>query len=927
LRIFLIIFLLLAFRVGAAEPAASPRLLVRSWQSQDGLPGNVVRSIVQSDDGYLWVATAEGVARFDGVDFEVIEPEGEQRRNRFSFLRLFATFGNQVWATTHQGGLFRAGKGRLHQIVDNIRGPAPPLVTQVIASGNGLVYFKRGEEYKSVDADGLVDDIMPTPEMLEAFEKASRKDLESGRVTGADGILHLRDRLGRDWTAGLAGEMRVSAPGDGEVHVQLPQGGHAFPVSQMLEDMEGNIWAASPLNGLVSVRQARIEVLDVNEGQSERAVSAVFQDRAGVWWIANRRGGLSQWSPSGTRHLDLAPSRLSRPAAALFEDRESRMWVASRDGSVFRYENGLFQAQYTKTQVPSKVRSITQDPEGTLWFAGAQGLASQTGEGIRTYGKPQGVGDLDLTVVQNFPGGRVIAGGATGTVLLGGQDGFQVVGRPEDLEYQWISGILPVSATETWFSTLGGGLYLWNGSKWFSFDADEGLPDSRLTCVVDDGLGNLWMGSLGGIIRANRKELLDHAARPASRVRWLCLDHTDGMPSRECIGGFQPAGWLGRDGALWFPTGGGIARVRPDRVTPNAVPPPVYLQKTRANGVAHGSGDGPVRTEPGRARLEFSFVGIGLGAPEKITYRARLSGLDETWRELGSQRVAAFEAVPPGKYTFEVMAVNGDGLRSVSPARIGVIIEPHFWETVWFFVGATALVLSTAVGIGWLAARVRMKNRIQALKLRNAREGERSRIARDLHDDLGASITEISILAALAAEDAGEGPLHGPLNQLSVKAKHVVGSLDEIVWAVNPREDTLRSLVDYLTAFAHEFLDIARIPLRLDVIREVPEIPLGTTRRHAVFLAARESLNNIVKHSGATEVTLAISLSEDVLEIRIGDNGRGFEPDYAAGGNGLENLKQRMAEAGGDCRLETRRYQGTTVFLTLPLIAATKPVS
>jgi len=144
---------------------------------------------------------------------------------------------------------------------------------------------------------------------------------------------------------------------------------------------------------------------------------------------------------------------------------------------------------------------------------------------------------------------------------------------------------------------------------------------------------------------------------------------------------------------------------------------------------------------------------------------------------------------------------------------------------------------------------------------------------------------------------------------------------------VNPREDTLRSLVDYLTAFAHEFLDIARIPLRLDVVREVPEIPLGTTRRHAVFLAARESLNNIVKHSGATEVTLAISLADEVLEIRIADNGRGFEPDYAAGGNGLENLKQRMAEAGGDCRLETRRNEGTTVFLTLPLLAATKPLS
>jgi signal transduction histidine kinase len=201
------------------------------------------------------------------------------------------------------------------------------------------------------------------------------------------------------------------------------------------------------------------------------------------------------------------------------------------------------------------------------------------------------------------------------------------------------------------------------------------------------------------------------------------------------------------------------------------------------------------------------------------------------------------------------------------------------------------------------------------------------RIARDLHDDLGASLTEISILAALAAEDAEKTPLQPSLDQLSNKAKHVVSGLDEIVWAVNPREDTLRSLVDYLAAFAREFLDIARIPLRVDITDEIPDFPLATSQRHGVFLAAREALNNIAKHSGATGVTLHTFIADDVLEIRIEDNGCGFEPDYATGGNGLGNLRTRMQEAGGDCRIETRRRRGTTVFLTLPLHGPAKPVS
>ena len=911
----------------AAEVVSQSGMQVRVWQSQDGLPGNVVRSVVQASNGYLWVATAEGVARFDGFEFEVIEPEGDLRRNRLAFSRLFAGPSGNVWATTYQGGLYRSSGGRLQRILENARGPQPPLVTQLIEEADDTAFFKRGDDFGKVSRSGLVSPVTPSPELLRRFEEDMALRLRSGRALDPAGGLVLQDRLGRHWTIGTTRELTVTENGSAKIPVNLPQIGQAYDVTELLEDREGNIWLATPVNGLVRVRQTRVDALDPNQGQNERAVSAVMQDRAGVWWIANRRGGLTRWTPDGSEYVDFTKSRHVRPAAALFEDRDSRLWVASRDGSVFRSAEGGFKPQFVDTQIPSKVRSITQDAGGTLWFGGSQGLASLTGETVRRFGKPDGVGDLDLTVLQPFPGGRIIAGSSAGTVLLGGDSGFETIAWPENINHQWVSGILTISVKETWVSTLGGGLYLWDGENWSCLDAADGLPDSRLTCVLDDGKGYLWVGSLGGVIRAERRRLLAHIRSPQSPISWLRLDHTDGLPSRECLGGFQPAGWRASDGRLWFPTGNGIARVRPDLVDSNQVAPPVYLQKARVNGVMHTGLANPLSTDPGRARLEFHFVGLSLSAPEKITYRARLAGLDDTWRELGSQRVAAFEAVPPGKYTFEVVAVNGDGLRSSAPARIPITIQPNFWETAWFFISVGGLIVAIAVGIGWLAARRRMKERIQALKVHNAREGERSRIARDLHDDLGASLTEISILAALAAEDAGKTPLQAPLDQLSVKAKHAVGSLDEIVWAANPREDTLRSLIDYIAAFAREFLDIAHIPLRLDVARGIPDLPLTTSQRHGIFLTAREALNNIVKHSAATEVMLRITLEDHLLEIRIEDNGTGFELDYAEGGNGLVNLKQRMRDAGGDCRIETRRRQGTSVVLTLPLLVANKAVS
>jgi signal transduction histidine kinase len=800
------------------------------------------------------------------------------------------------------------------------------MVTQVVESASGEVFFKRGPETGKIHEDDSVEFVTESGELRALFEEDRKRHEETGRVFEPGSSPVLRDRTGAIWNASASGGLSVTRGESNDIVVDFPQRGHAFGVNELMQDREGNVWVASPIHGLACVRHARVEVIDLGENANERAFSALLQDHAGAWWIANRRGGLLHWTPEESQRLEFTASRYFRPAAALFEDRDRRLWVASRDGSVFLREDGVFTPQFSRTQNPSKVRAITQDAEGRIWFGGSHGLASFSDGKIRQFGKAQGVPEADVTVLQPYPGGRIIAGTSSGRLLLGGADGFKTIAEAAVMNHQWISGILARSTKEVWVSTLGSGLFLWNGKTWRSFGANDGLPDLRLTCVVDDAGGNLWMGSLGGIVRAERRELLAAARDPEAAVHWLVLDHTDGMPSRECIGGFQPAGWRANDGMLWFPTGGGVVRVNPNLVERSKGAPSVYMQSVRANGVPYRGGAGPVKTGPGRSRLEFRFVGLNFSSPEKTTYRARLAGLDDAWRELGNQRVAAFEAVPPGRYTFEVMAVNGDGIRSSMPAQVPVIVKPRFWETGWFFVSAGALAFSVALGAGWFGARQRMKARIQALQIRGARESERSRIARDLHDDLGASLTEISILAALAAEEAGHTALRPSLDQLSNKAKYVVSSLDEIVWAVNPREDTLRSLVDYIAAFGREFLDLARIPLRVDLSTDIPDYHLTASQRHGVFLAVREALNNIVKHANATEVNLHIGISGSALAIRIDDNGHGFDIDHASVGHGLGNLGRRMQDAGGDCRIESRCGHGTTVFLTLPLNRSAKPI-
>ena len=924
MRLF-VLLILLSLHLPAA--AREQDLLVRVWQSEDGLPGNVVRSLVQSRDGYLWLATAEGIARFDGIGFEPIELDGQQRTNRFAFWRIYSTGNDDIWVSTFQGGLFRIRNGEFERVVPDTRTPRPPLVTQLLEDARGEVFFKRGQEIHKIEGDGFVPVAAPSEVLLLLFATDQANQGKGGRRLVPSVPPTLADRNGQIWAADDSERLVVTGPGTSPTPVLLPNSNLPLSFNELLEDREGNIWIASPLSGLVRERLSRVDVLDRTGGLSDNAIFAVTQTKDGTWWLANRSGGLTKWTPDNAEPVEVVPGGYHRSIGALYEDSRGVLWAGSRDGSIFSGQNGVFQPRFSKTQIPSKVRDIAEDASGTLWFGGSQGLASYAGEVVRQYGAGQGLPDVSISAMSVGKTSAIVFGTIDGRVFRGGPKGFKQLGGNGDLQHRWISAIHPASDNEVWAATLGSGLFLWNGKRWHHFGTDQGLPDDRLTSLIDDGRGQFWFGSLGGIIRASRKEILQRATDPAAPLHWLRLDRSDGLPSRECIGGYQPAGWQGQDGRLWFPTGSGIVRVKPELVEINRVAPPIYLRSVRMNGSQHEGGSPSIEAGPGRSRLEFRYVGLGYSAPEKITYRGRLIGLDDAWRELGTQRSAAYESVPPGRYTFEVMAVNGDGIPSEAPAAIRVLIRPHFWETGWFIAVSGLLVLSAAAGTGWLLARRRMKRRIQKLNIRNAREGERARIARDLHDDLGASLTEISILAALAAEDAESSPLHPSLDQLSTKAKNVVGTLDEIVWAVNPREDNLRSLVEYIAAFAREFLDIARIPLRSDVTRDIPEHPLGAPQRHGIFLAAREALNNIVKHSGATEVKLRIGIDTKLLEIRIEDNGRGFNPEYARGGDGLGNLDRRMQEAGGECRIETFPGQGTSIILSLPLFSQEKPVT
>jgi signal transduction histidine kinase len=335
-----------------------------------------------------------------------------------------------------------------------------------------------------------------------------------------------------------------------------------------------------------------------------------------------------------------------------------------------------------------------------------------------------------------------------------------------------------------------------------------------------------------------------------------------------------------------------------------------------------------LRVPPGKHQFDFHFTALSFTAPDKVRFRYKLTGFDNSWNEADTKRSAHYGPLRPGDYRFQVIACNNDGVWNEQGAAVSLTVLPYFWETWWFDSLVGMAIVGTIFGIVYFAATHRLRKKLERLRQQHAIERERERIARDIHDDLGAGLTQIMLQSALAGRDA-QGQTQGDLMQISETSRHLVRTMDEIVWAINPENDTLDSLVTYLGKFVQEYLAATHTRCRLDLPIQVPVVVVPSEVRHNVFLAVKEILNNVIKHAQATEVSFQLKIQPAAFVFIVNDNGRGFTPGVAAAtaaddiriasGNGLRNLSKRMEEIGGVCTVTSGPGKGTQVELTILL--------
>jgi signal transduction histidine kinase len=493
-----------------------------------------------------------------------------------------------------------------------------------------------------------------------------------------------------------------------------------------------------------------------------------------------------------------------------------------------------------------------------------------------------------------------------------------------------------------WIGTKGSGLLRWREGVVNAFTSAGGLFSDAIYSILEDGHTNLWLNSSRGIFRLEKKQMEAVIRGRRSVVNSISYGKADGvLSSGQYRDVTQPSACKDAQGRLWFRTTQGVAVVNPDEVRVNDRPPPVLIQEILADKASVGASAlslevaREIAVKPGHGELEIHYAALSFRAPEKNQFRYKLESVDLNWVEAGTRRVAFYNNLHPGRYRFQVTACNNDGVWSETGASITLLLKPHFWQAGWFLSLGILAAVGFVGGTARYVTRRRLERKLALLEQQHAVEKERARIARDMHDELGAKLTRISFQGALARRSGANPPeTDQRIAQMSETARELVLSLDQIVWAVDPDNDSLESLANYICRYAGEFFENSPIGCKFSIPRTLPPCHLSTDVRHNVFLAVKEALNNAHKHSGASRVTLTISAGVDKFEITIADDGRGVgngeggETDKSRrAGRGLVNLRERLASINGKFELKSEPGQGAEVRLIVPLTGESAPAS
>jgi len=961
-----------AWAPSETTPPDTPASSRRVWRSVDGLPEDFAQSLAQTPDGYLWIGTSGGLARFDGTSFVVFNRENTPAFLDDSVYSLLVTKDGTLWAGTEGGGLIRYKDGRF-RVFGLAEGLANGFVRAIYEDKNRQLWVGTDTGLFRLLNESLirVDGQGGAPKMS---VHAICEDREGRLLVGGRGLLILRGQEAMYYTSDEShadNSIRtIRQTADGALWIgaisglrRLDQGikGNPFTtpkilsganISVLLESREGQLWIGAYGQGLMRYQAGRIVRFSAPSSLPHNNVLSLFEDRENNVWVGTQ-GGLLRLSPSAASTVttaDGAPQSIN----TIYQDPRGDLLATALNGKLFRAARQTL----TPVRLPASlsrmpVRNVFRDSSGALWLGtDGQGIARIDAAGVARYtmkqglvndfirafcedlhgaiwiGTDSGLSRFHQGAFQNFNIENGLAYGSVRALLLdrggdlwvatdGGLSRLRAGRFVDDpslkrLRGQKVWSLHEDSEGKLWIGTHGAGLFLLRGGEMTQFTTKTGLPSNKIHFIVEDTQGSLWMSGPSGIVAVSRRELESLSKQPAGQLAVRVYSTAEGLSTNQMNGGVQPAGALLASGELWFPSTKGAVRIEPGGPDRGSAPPALIEQVLADDRAAPFSNN--LSLDPGRGNLEIHYTAIRLRSPDRIRFKFRMEGFDQDWTDAGQRRVAYYTNLPAGNYRFRVVAYEIDDPRNASERSLSIEWRPHFYETAWFL----ALCALLSLAVAWLWYRLHVRNLRQRFA---AVLEERNRLAREMHDTLIQGCAGVSALleAASSARDVSPSISDELLDRARNEVRATVDEARLAVW--NLRQGYGEGLAPAISQLTRRLGLESGIPIRFE--SSGAALDLGAESERSLLMIVREALQNALRHAAPKQVSVALSSDRRGLQVEIEDDGCGFDTSIIHSSNGqhygLIGMRERAEKLGGRLILTSSPGKGTQVRLRVPL--------
>jgi ligand-binding sensor domain-containing protein/signal transduction histidine kinase len=950
----------------------------RVWQTQDGLPQDTINALVQTNDGYLWIGTGGGLARFDGYRFTIFDSENTPALREESVYSLHCARDGALWIGTEGGGLVRYRSGSFRRFSSS-EGLSNGFVRVIYEDRRANLWIGTDRGLYRFDGDRLtrVDGQAGIPAMS---VHAIREDRNGRLWVGGAGLLVISEGVPAVYHSNRSladNSIRaIAESNDGTIWVATIGGLHRVPdgnpadvfssrtvlhrnTTYLYQTKDRGLWAGTYGHGLFRYGDGDPVVYRAPGLLPDNHILALLEDSEGNFWIGTQNG-LLRLSRSIVSTVAAGPNGAPESIKTVFEDHDLSIWVTTLSGRLYRIEG----MKPVVAALPAGlddlgVRTIFRDSGGALWVGtngeGALRIASNgMTNGMARYTMKQGLVNDFVRVFCESRDGSIWIGTDSG--LSRWRDGsFQNFHTAQGLVYGSVRALLEDRSGDLWVATDGGvsrfhdgawdspglaGEKVWaihedpDGGLWFGtrgaglfllqssagrtltgFTTKHGLANNNIHQILEDKSGSLWLSSPSCVFSVNRRDLLRTLSDPSHRPAISTYGTSEGMETNQMNGGVQPAGVISADGDIWFPSTRGAVRITPDHNTRTSVRP-VLIEKILADGQESPLSE-RIEVGPGDGRLEIHYTAIRLRSSERIRFRYMLEGFDRDWTEAAGRRVAYYTNLPPGPYRFRVAAYEVDDPRSTSEAGIGIELRPHFYETVWFL----ALCAAALAAAGLVAYRLRLRQ----IRVRFAAVlAERNRLAREMHDTLIQGCVGVAALldAAVSLRQSSPEMTSELLERARIQVRESVDDARRAVWNLRHESSNGNGLISSLERLAQQLAITSGVSISCEA--DGTPVPLDARVEHDLVMIAKEAMLNAVHHGRPQRVLLSWSFEPNRLQVKVTDDGCGFEPaaTIARGGDhyGLEGMSERAKQMGGIFTLNSAPGKGTEVSVTIPIL-------